>query len=142
MHRKVLVTLVLLLVAFTNCASAGEMAYGLIAKKSFIAFECSHLAALARDQKELERLFILGVESGRVYLSARQAGKLTEKNNASAPIAWGLHGQGPSADFILGRIYEVASEEAREETKPLGDSTDFASPARNAFNAMNCALVK
>lgn len=82
--------------------------YGALAKTSYIAFECSTLSIFLKDKKEGKRLFDYGYQTGTKYLEAWKSGKLNKDNNKEAPIAWTLVG-GPSHDFILGQLSEIAT---------------------------------
>ena len=104
---------------------------------------------MARNLPEQKRLFELGVTAGRSFLSALKAGKISEKEfNDNVPVGaiWVL--RGPSTDFIIGRVYENAVEDAynsihRKDGKELriSDATEEIL-AKNKFTSKNCALIR
>jgi len=80
------------------------------------AFECS---LVAKKKKESERLFILGLKSGRSFLNYIQANGLDKKvAESKIPSLWLLTKE-PSIDFILGLIYSDRQKEVYE--KFVGD---------------------
>ncbi|MGY1410873.1 hypothetical protein ACW5EG_15030 [Luteimonas sp. A611] len=65
---------------------------------------------------EQERLFNFGYAQGREFISALEAGKIKREDLSShAPVGALLLLEGPSADFILGRIYAAAEENALKD---------------------------
>jgi len=105
---SVLVTSTVSAQADTKAKEKPAENYGALAKTSYIAFECSTLAMYLKDKAEGKRLFDYGYKTGKDYLAAWEGGKLNKDNNKEAPIAWTLVG-GPSTDFILGQVSEIAT---------------------------------
>lgn len=129
------------LAGFGCVAYAAEPAdWGLEGMTAYRAFSCSALAALAEDQKELVRLFNVGLAKGRAYVEAARAGKLTKENNSKAPMAWNMVA-GPTADFVLGQIYRMAADDATKDLTPLPPDTSLKSPALFEFENRNCRLI-
>jgi len=90
-------------------------------RATWVAFECASLASLLRDAKEHERLFMFGYKQGQFFLGALQGGKITEKDaRAQVPIGLALLIQGPTSEFILGRIFEAAQDSALKKVMRTG----------------------
>ena len=113
------------------------------------AFACSSLAAQAQleDQKEQERLFLLGYEQGKAFIEAAQAKKVERKDiSEEVPIGLTLLLQGPTPDFMLGRVYESAQEEALKNVLRTNGNLNTdevqASLARSAYTKQNCRLLR
>jgi hypothetical protein len=52
------------------------------------AFQCATYAELSKDQKEQERLFLIGVKAGRDFLEALKNGRYRERLRATkSPLA-------------------------------------------------------
>lgn len=132
----------ILAVAALSVASPSALAevdYGLLARKSLAAFACAEIAAFAKSQKEVERLFAVGLGAAREYVAEARAGKLNDHNNRQAPVGvlWSL--EGPTVDFVVGRIYEVAVREVQDKVKPIGAKADFVLPSQNEYTARETA---
>jgi hypothetical protein len=54
--------------------------YAVMGRVAWSAFECSSLAAQMKDQKEQERLFLLGYEQGKAFIEAAQTKKVERKD--------------------------------------------------------------
>ncbi|NKW09717.1 hypothetical protein HGG76_09295 [Ochrobactrum tritici] len=65
--KRVAFTCALLLLA-TAAHTQTSKEFALMARKSWSAFECSYLAAQAKDQGEYGRLFNIGYEFGKKQL--------------------------------------------------------------------------
>ena len=77
------------------------------------AFECSSLASKAGDTQEQARLFMVGYKEGLEFIKAAQKEKVTNEDvNNQVPVGFLLRLEGPTPDFMLGRIFEAAQEEA------------------------------
>lgn len=82
--------------------------YAVMGKKAYAAFECAALASFARDEDEQHRLFQLGYDEGKTFLEALRNGKIeAEDVNSTVPVGITLALEGPTADFILGRVWKV-----------------------------------
>lgn len=120
--------------------------YAMMGRDVWSAFECSSWASEINDTKEVERLFLFGYEQGKKFLDALNAGKIEQEDiSQEVPIGVTMLLQGPSEEFILGRIYSFAEEEALGEVFKTGD--DYNSKelqeiiASNKFQDGNCELV-
>jgi hypothetical protein len=110
------------------------------------AFECSSLASQMKNQKEQERLFNFGYKNGLAFISALQAQKIERKHiSEEVPIGVTFLLQGPTPDFILGRIFEAAQDEALKGILKTGDSMNSDDVqkllAQSKYTKQNCRLL-
>jgi len=119
------------------------------------AFSCATYAELSGDESEQKRLFNLGYAAGAKFLDGINSQTIPEAERREAPIGVLLRLGGPSIDFMLGRIFEGANEDAfdrgvKEDSNglPLLNPSDWAdgelriAKARNKFRGSNCALIQ
>ncbi len=99
-----------------------------------------------KSRAEAERLFNLGYESGKKFLDALQS-KLVERKDLSeeVPIGFILLLAGPSSDFVLGRVFENAQNEALKGVLRSGDQLNpddlQKMLAQSKFTKQNCQLL-
>jgi len=110
------------------------------------AFQCSVLAEKSRNPAEQKRLFRFGYDQGLKVIAALESGAAGAKELGSdAPFSMLLLLQGPTPDFMLGRIFEVALRSALENAYTTDDyySTDETqeSIATAEFWKRNCKLI-
>lgn len=109
-------------------------------KRSFLvpsAFEC---AVVSPNDKERERLFMLGLKAGRDFIRFVQDNTDLYRKNMSdhVPMLWNLI-RGPTPDFILGRVYADREREIYKEFS--SDDALWNIKKRNMYDAKNCALL-
>ena len=117
------------------------------------AFVCSTYAEMFDDRIERERLFTLGYAAGRRLLD--DWATLPEERRRGIPVGVLLRLAGPSVDFIIGRIFEGAAEDAFDKVvktdstgRPITDPLKWAGEELKVVNAVNryqrsnCALLK
>lgn len=144
-HLKIFLVLFSLFLADANAQTSKD--YAVMGRVAWAAFECSSLAAQMKDPKEQERLFLLGYEQGKKFIEAVQSKKVERKDiSTEVPIGLVLLLQGPTPDFMLGRIYESAQDEAlkdvlRTDGKLNADEIQ-AIIAQNKYTKQNCRLLK
>ena len=145
---KSLYVISFLLLGFISCALASESEdYALMGRKTWSAFECASLSSKTGDTSESERLFLVGYNSGKQFLTALSANKIKEKDlKNQVPFLMLLLLQGPSHDFILGRIYSAAEKNALDdvfntEGKYNPDEVQ-KSLAENKVRKNNCRLIR
>jgi hypothetical protein len=117
-----------------------------MAQATWSAFECSTLATKTGDAKEQERLFKFGYEQGLKFIEALEAKRISNDDlRAEAPMVVLLLLQGPTPDFILGRIYQTAEESALEDVLKTGETLNPDESqkviAQNKFHKANCELI-
>jgi hypothetical protein len=95
--------------------------------------------------KDQERLFLLGYEHGKLFLQALQSGKILDKDVKSiTPSGFLMVAQGPSIDFILGRVFESAQENALKDviTQDSVVHKDLQiSIASRKYSSGNCDII-
>lgn len=124
--------------ASTEAAQSGKMAWS--------GFECSVLASMIGRQDDAKWLFEFAMEQGTRFVDAVKAGEVSKEDmDAEVPMAvlWVL--EGPSTDFVLGRMYESASDYAsdklRNEDNSIAQNDVRETRAENRYHERNCALL-
>ena len=137
--------LVLIVFAMISCYTIADesRSYAMMAKSSFSGFQCATLAAQVSDQEEAERLFQLGYERGYQFIEALRAGKIEEDDlRSSAPTVMLMLLDGPSTDFMLGRIYEWAQKTVLDEVYGVPEESGHRELyVKNEFSKRNCAAL-
>jgi len=129
-----------------NATAQTSRDYALMARAAWSAFECSSLASHMKDTKEQERLFLYGYKEGLAFIAALQAKKVQRADlSAEAPWIMLLLLQGPTPDFMLGRVYESAQETALKNVLKTGEQLNpddlQKAVAQNEYTKRNCRLV-
>jgi len=97
-------------------AAQSSKDYAVMARAAWSAYECSSLAGAFEDFQEQQRLFSFGYDQGKRFLAALEAKKVKGDDlNSEAPLVLLLLLAGPSADFMLGRIYSAAARSALDD---------------------------
>jgi len=127
-------------------AAQSSKDYAVMARAAWSAYECSSLAGAFEDFQEQQRLFSFGYDQGKRFLAALEAKKVKGDDlNSEAPLVLLLLLAGPSADFMLGRIYSAAERSALDdvyETRGVvHDLEARRSNAKNNFWRLNCNLI-
>lgn len=116
--------------------------------KSWAAFQCSSLSSAMKNEKEETRLFKTGYDEGKRFLTAVQAGKVTSDDLYNEiPSAYSFAMFGPTVDFQLGRIYEIAIDYATKgilanQNGSLNSADTIKSLAENKYTQRNCKLIR
>ncbi len=140
-------------IACANTAGASE-ADAKAARVMWSAFECSRFAGMAGMPEEVERLFTVGLQAGRQFMAAVEAGTISnDEAKAVVPLGVSLLMSGPSNDFVIGRIYESAiglafDSVVKEDSAGLPLPTEEwvndreleTSIAKNRYLKSNCAV--
>jgi hypothetical protein len=146
---RVAVLLVLLLMSLLAQPLAAQTSrdYAVMARAVIPSFECATLASTMDNAKEQERLFNYGYKAGLAFLAALRAGKVnrTDLDN-EVPFSILLLIGGPTPDFVLGRVYAAAEEEAWKALQKHRGYRDFDADlqktvAQNEFSKRNCELL-
>jgi hypothetical protein len=121
--------------------------YAQMAKATWSAFECSSLASKLKKPAEQERLFSFGYKQGKEFIAALQARKIKREDlSSNVPVGVLFLLEGPTSDFMLGRIYESAQDHALKDVYQVGDhfnndeEQEFA--ASSKFASSNCQLIR
>ena len=145
--RKILLLiLALVLVSVKQSFAESSSDYAAMGKAAWSAFECSALAEKSKNPKEQERLFKYGYAQGLKFIEAIQAEKVKgEDLSKGVPIMMLLLLQGPTPDFMLGRVFEGALDSALEDvykTSEKFNSDEMQETiAKNKFWKQNCQLI-
>ena len=120
--------------------------FAVMGRTAWASFECASLASQMKDRAEQERLFNVGYESGKKFLEALQSKKIERKHiSEEVPIGFTLLIAGPSSDFVLGRVFENAQDDALKDVlKSNGqlNSDDLqATLAQSKYTKQNCRLI-
>lgn len=146
--RRCLVTAALVTSALAATGAQAQSSPELAAMglATWSAFECSTLAAKTKNAKEQERLFLYGYRQGQTFIAAVRAGKIDRKDLSSVvPVFVMLLLEGPTTDFMLGRIYEYAQRNVLKDvlTTEQELNTDDVQTrlAQSKFLKANCGLI-
>ena len=117
-----------------------------MAKSTWSAFECSALADQSQNKQEQERLFKYGYQQGLTFIDAIRENKINKEDlSTEVPLMMGLLLQGPTPDFMLGRVFEGAVESALDNVFKTGDTFNSdemqKNIAKNEFWKRNCQLI-
>jgi len=95
--------------------------------------------------KEQERLFLFGYAQGKDFLTAVQAGRVQRKDlDSTSPTGFLMRAQGPTPDFILGRIFEASQENALKDvitTETVLNDELKESIASRKYRESNCEVL-
>lgn len=110
-----------------------------------VAFQNSYFAVMAKDDKLAEKLFLLGYNSGKEFLAAYRDKKVNPEDAKELPIIFGWVAQGPSDDFILGRLYQAMEDDGQktivEKTKNDTSPNANKEAAEYELRRSNAALL-
>lgn len=145
--QKYICTAVLVFLGFVGSAiGQTSKEYAVMARSTWSAFECSSLAAQMKDSSEQERLFMYGYKEGLAFLTALQSKKIQRQDlSTEAPWLMLLLLQGPTPDFMLGRVFESAQDTALKNILKTGDKLNADEVrrmlAQGDYNKQNCRLI-
>ncbi|MDO8401471.1 MAG: hypothetical protein Q7T45_27055 [Bradyrhizobium sp.] len=125
------------------------------ARTMWSAFQCGIYAEMSGERQEQARLFVVGIKAGRDFIDAINKNQIPpEVAKREVPIGVNLVFGGPTPDFILGRIFESASNDAfddvvkkdngiaLENSKWIMDSELRKAKAKTQYLKGNCVIVK
>jgi hypothetical protein len=144
MSKALLLFSVSLIIAIATESSAQTShEYALMGQKLWATFECSQWASYADDKDEEVRLFKLGYGQGREFVEAAWSNKLNRQDLSDIDIAPsevqnGL--DGPSVDFVLGRIYEKAYHKV-SNLVPSDSVSEGKAFSQQRLREKNCRLL-
>jgi len=145
-QKRIIITTILLLMFANFAVAQTSKEHAAMGAEAWSAFECSSLASHIKDSKEGERLFLFGYEQGKKFIRALKANKIEKEDISNGvPMIMLLLLEGPSEDFMLGRIYENAQEHALEKVFKTDDkfnSEQFQKDiAKSEFRKRNCQFI-
>ena len=120
--------------------------FAALARVSWNAFECSSLASMMGNVQEQERLFLFGYQQGKIFTAALKAKKIRDQDlRREVPLIMYMALEGPTAEFMLGRIYQFAQISALEDVfktdKDFHDNGTQQLKAEEKFQKLNCELI-
>lgn len=110
------------------------------------AIECSTFAEMAGDESEHKRLFDIGYTTGKQLLD--RWNDLDDQFIQSLPIGILMSLEGPSNDFMLGRIFSLVSNTAFDKVtrdssgSRISDKDVKTLKAQNLYRSSNCELIR
>ena len=120
-----------------DLVASGKMAYR--------SFECAHLAASQQDEVQKSRLFRLGLDEARKVANGFADGRVTQNQLSEGEVLVTFYLDGPSADFIAGRIYEGAGDNVWLLIKSAAGDRPSIEDARQVTSRLyrdkNCELI-
>lgn len=136
---KILIFMLYVISTAANAITSKE--YAILGKATWSSFECSSLASEMKNVKEQTRLFEAGYTNGLTFIGALKTGKINNNDLSNeVPIVVISLLQGPTPDFILGRIYENAQDAALKGID--GNDKKFNEIlVENKFDKLNCRLI-
>jgi hypothetical protein len=144
MKSKLLLVAATLAACITVSNAVDEKA--LLGHIMWSAFECSALAELAENKSEQERLYLVGLNAGRTFLEAMKAGQISQQAlNEAVPINVLQRLEGPSNEFVIGKIHAAATGHTRDEIVKRKRSMWGATQkqeARSDYGYRNCFLIR
>lgn len=146
-RKKILLfSLVLALGSAAPVSAQSSSEYAAMGMATWSAFECSVLAEKSNNATEQERLFKYGYGQGLKFIDAIQSKKIKRDDlSKSVPMIMLLLLQGPTPDFMLGRIFEGALDSALDDVYKTGENFNSdemqKSIAKDKFWKQNCQLI-
>lgn len=127
-----------------------------LARVMWGAFQCSTFAEMSKNEKEQTRLFSVGLKAGREFIEAASKNQISpDAFRSQVPIGVSMLLGGPSTDFMIGRIFANAMQDAYDSIVKK-DRNGFLLPidswvrddqlirtiASNKYQTGNCSLVR
>jgi hypothetical protein len=141
MNRLGVYAIVSLCAFTTESGAQTSHDYANMGRRLWAAFECAQWAHYAGRAEVETKLFKGGYEQGKAFIEALNAGKIEKSDlESEVPSTVRFWLQGPTPDFILGRIYEEAVEDVNNDHPPNSVS-DVKNYAWKKFQAKNCSLL-
>lgn len=150
MHTKKMTAalwpLLTLLITGNTALASDSSAFAAMGKTTWKSFGCSALAGKSGNHQEQARLFLHGYTLGHQFIHAAQAGKITKGDfSKKVPQKMLQVLEGPSPDFMLGRVFDKAVDAALRNVLHTGGSSNSdeqqRSIAKNNFQKLDCKGV-
>lgn len=142
MRMPPILTAILCLLGSSIATAQSSRDFAVMGRTMWSAFECSSLASTLKNPNEQERLFKLGYKNGQAFIAALGAQKI-DRQHISEEVSIGVIFllEGPTPDFILGRIYEVAQDNVLKGIDLQGSSDMQKTQAQGKYTKRNCRLL-
>ena len=146
MLNRTVVALALCFSPFTSAFASESLDLARKGNAAWSAFECVALASHLKRSDDQRRLFEFGYKQGLEFIAAIQAGKIEREDlSSSVPVGVLFSLEGPTPDFMLGRMYGSAVDSALEDVFKSGDyfrtESEQALAASAKFSDSNCELL-
>ena len=145
----------IILLSIPASAAEGALEKAKLGRVSWSSFQCATWADMSGNKKEHAPLFVVGLKAGREFINAVRSGQVTAKlAKQEAPIEVTTLLEGPSTDFLLGRIFQSAGLDAYdkivkeengillEPSKWINDKELIKTKAQTRYLNGNCAALK
>jgi hypothetical protein len=158
MRRAILSAVAMLAVLMVTEQTKSDEAKARLSMLMWSAFECATYAGNADKKEEAKRLFDTGYKAGKEFMAAVESGQVTKEDlrkHVPAYVGLLLVDGGPSKEFVLGRMFEFANEEAYDKIakkdgsgKPLKmkdwvlDKGLQKIKATTLYNGSNCRVIR
>ena len=114
-------------------------------KIAYRAFECSHLASSQSDEMQKSRLFDLGLSEARKVADAYISGRISQDQLSKGEIMATFFLDGPTPDFMAGRMYEGAGSHVWMRIKLAAGADasvmEMQRVTANMYEDKNCDLL-
>lgn len=141
----------LALISATQNPATAEDSFAMMAH-----WRCQVWSAMAGNNETAETHHERGLAAGRRFIEAARAGLIPPADfDSTVPVYVSLSMQGPSDDFVLGRLYEITTTDAYDqiatrdkEGRPLSpadyvtDKSLQSVMASERFLSSNCASLR
>lgn len=155
MLRRLIAPAFALALALLPGTGAASVEDAKAARVMWTAFECGTYAELAGKADRASDHYATGLDAGRRFYATLEAGTITEEElSQHAPFILTSLDAGPSVDFILGRVFQYATDAARADVSKedqhglplpiqewLLEPELIASKADTLYSAGNCDLL-
>ena len=144
-HAAITAVVIASMLAFLSPSrAASDREIVALSDKMSAAFRCATYASLFHDQKEQQRLFQIGLKTGRDYVE-----ELKTRDDPTSEILAFI--KGVSTDFVVGQMYEAESTHAYDEIvknqnglplKQFLDADATKSQAELRYRQNNCSSIQ
>jgi hypothetical protein len=142
MRAPVFATLILMLTvpAISSRAEPSYEQWAANGAEMYDAFRCAALARAAEmPPAEFTRLFNKGMDLGRPLLNAVFEGRVKPRTDLwIMPIGALGCGNGPTAEFVLGRIFQCSHDDALQFLNLETDQAKRLAEAKRSYEANKC----
>lgn len=129
----------------TGVLDGSSKEYAVMGRQMWSAFGCSAIAEAFNDLEEQQRLSEFAYKQGVTFIGALENNKIEDSDfRSEVPMGVSMLLGGPSTDFIIGRIYENATEYALEDIyiSDINDTEEFRKfRAEDKFSTQNCGVI-
>lgn len=140
--RMKIAALLVVLVASSASAEDGVPDGGLFGIMAAGAWECSMHAKLIGDQTSAERLMLVGLKWANRLIARHLSGDMTEPDMANLPTGYPELLNGPSPEFIAGRLFQHTQEVSYKFSFEMDDKLEPVPSSRSKSSAEKLDISK